>query len=133
MRSAEERIKKDKDLAPGEYIHDYSQGTSAATLKRKREQATTATCGVIVTKSGMPKNVWKEIMINITDSPDKTHWRVWVWHDSVSNRDTWQEKYALEYKRIAKCIVDNWKTDMRVEFSELEFTYFDEMKTQLDD
>ena len=71
MRSAEERIKKDKDLAPGEYIHDYSQGTSAATLKRKREQATTETCGVIVTKSGMPKNVWKEIMVNITDSQEK--------------------------------------------------------------
>ena len=85
MRSAEERIKKDKDLAPGEYIHDYSQGPSAATLKRKREQATTETCGVIVTKSGMPKNVWKEIMVNITECPDKTHWRVWVWHDSVTN------------------------------------------------
>ena len=133
MRSAEERIKKDKDLAPGEYIHDYSQGTSAATLKRKREQATTETCGVIVTKSGMPKNVWKEIMVNITDSQEKTHWRIWVWHDSVNNRDTWQEKYNREYKRIAKCISDNWMSDMRIEFSELEFTYFDEMKMQLDD
>ena len=124
MKKAEEVVKKGKALLPGEHIHIYSQGTSADSLKRKKEQATTATSGVIVTKTGMPKNVWKEIILHMTEFPEKTVWKVWVWHDSVSSRDVWQEKYSREYKKMAKHLEDNWKGELSISFEELEFTYF---------
>lgn len=125
MTKAEEIDKKGKALLPGEYIHDYSKGTSAAILKRKEKQlGNILNTGVLVTKSGMPKNIWKEIILHMLEYPKTTIWRILVWHDGVNNRDTWQEKYSLEYKNMAKHLQDNWKTDLRIDFEELPFTYF---------
>ena len=134
MTKAEEIDKKGKALLPGEYIHDYSKGTSAETLKRKIKQlCNIPNTGVIVTKSGMPKNVWKEIILHMTEFPENTIWIILVWHDSVNNRDTWQEKYSLQYKNMAKHLKANWKKDLSIRFEELPFTYFNELKNQIDD
>ena len=134
MTRAEEIDKKGKALLPGEYIHDYSKGTSAATLKRKVKQLSNIpNTGVIVTKSGMPKNVWKEIILHMTEIPENTIWRILVWHDSVNNRDIWQKKYSLQYKDMADHLQDNWKQDLRIDFEELPFTYFNELKNQIND
>ena len=76
----------------------------------------------------MTKNIAKELLFNLADFPDKTFWKIMVWHASVADKEKWESLYLPEYKRVIKklCNTRLEEKPLTIVFDSPEFTYIDD-------
>ena len=128
MKEAVEVMKKNTQLSLNEKICIYSEEPFKSRLERKRENFNTPTHGMLVIKSSMTKNIAKELLFNLADFPDKTFWKIMVWHASVADKEKWESLYLPEYKRVIKklCNTRLEEKPLTIVFDSPEFTYIDD-------